>query len=352
MPSPEFLERIKFFEASINVLELERTGVDENETQSYIESIAPTASYPINQLLEDFVETSSIRTLQYIHKLLDKHPLMTDNPESTKMGALKIFNLFSRRQHDCDCVGTENMARFMLLVAGSVKISDRSGVNLKGDPNCAHFKITEDGNGGNYSPLVKAICDLQEMLYSENNLFQSANRIYTLVNSITGMIASSLVESDDLLDGDSLLKSAPYFLLDGASSAIDPCSAIIILTQCLFLIDSYTGDDLDSKGLTRQIIGLLKKTVIGKRIVKMLPLINSSDQKWRKWKREQQCKDLSQPPFPVALDSEYFRDTHPCEVKIVEDDIDLRQDTPTEVDAIVESDWAKARRAAFGDFIL
>lgn len=336
-------ERIEFFRAASEFLARELAGsVTEQDIDDFVLSLKPSPNHPINVLLEDFVECVSLNTLNRIHLLLERHPLVMDHAEATKMGVLKIFNLFSRRQSEG--VGTENMAKFMLLVSGSVSISDRSGVNLKGEKNEPHLKVI----GNEYSPLVKCICTLQDFLYSESAL-PPIGAISKLLGDICSLISASLVESDDLLTDETRLASSPYFQLDSQAVTVDVNTAIVILIQCLMLIDLV--DDKDVKAMGRQFTGLLKKTTVGRRVAKLYPIVAESDRRWQKWKREENCKDVYQPPYSVDIDAEYYTEVPESPIMIDTDHVMQDDNNDTDLAAQVESqlsEWALCRQKAFG----
>jgi hypothetical protein len=344
MYSSECPARVQFFESSLKLLEQESMSLKGSDNRDiirlFIDGIHSCSNYPVNLLLEDFVEVSSLRTLEQIHKLMDRFEIVSDNPETTKMGVLKIFNLFSRRHYDG--FGSENMARFMLLVARAVKISDRSGINLKGERNSAHIKTT--GNSSRRSPLAKSIFELQAALYQTDQFLQPSG-IVKLISELISLIAPSLVESDDLLSEVSRLQSAPCFLIDESCSVVDVNSAIILLIQCFILIDSMEDEDKKLRDQSRHIISMLKKTTVGRKIIKLLPIISTSDHIWRKWKRDQQCKDLSNVSTTFETNPAYFSSfKNSFSFDFEEFEPKMNFYTPANLS---ESVWASARRKAF-----
>lgn len=333
-------ERLHFFQRAHDFLIREQNNtVTEQEIVDFVLSLNPSPNYPINVLLEDFVECVSLNTLCKIHLLLERHPLVMDHAEATKMGILKIFNLFSRRQSEG--VGAEIMAKFMLLVSGAVRISDRSGVNLKGEKNSPHLKVI----GSEYSPLVRSICTLQDYLYSHSSV--PVGSISKLLGELLSMITASLVEVDVVSSINDQLPSSPYFQLDSQAGTVDVNSAIVILTQCLMLIDSV--DDKDLKAMSKQVIGLLKKTTIGKRVAKLYPFASESDRRWQKWKREEECQDVYRPPVDISVDSEYCHaSTKKAPIEVETEPMLPMHDIETDSHAECQlSEWALSRQKAF-----
>lgn len=343
----DYGERMLFFRAAADFLAKELSGtVSEQDIDNFVLSLNPSPNYPINVLLEDFVECVSLNTLNRIHLLLERHPLVMDHAEATKMGVLKIFNLFSRRQSEG--VGAENMATFMLLVSGAVSISDRSGVNLRGEKNESHLMVF----GEEYSPLIKSICALQDMLYSQSaTTAQPVGAVSKLIGDMCLLIAPSLVESDDLLTDDNRLAASPYFQLDSRAVTVDVNTAVVILTQCLMLID--TVDDKDVKAMSKQVTGLLKKTTVGRRVAKLYPFVSESNRRWKRWKVEEQCKDVYKPPVSLHIDTNYFNSIVQSPIKLetmdhVMTDNPLHDENEQREDATVElSEWALSRQKAF-----
>jgi hypothetical protein len=338
-------DRMLFFQKMNSLLERERSEfVSDKEIDDFVSSLSPTVNYPINILLEDFVECASLRTLERVHSLFEKHPLVMDSAEATKMGVLKIFNLFSRRQSEG--IGAEDMAKFILLVSGSVSISDRSGVNLKGEKNGVHLKVT----GEDFSPLVKSVYELQRLLYSESGHFNTGN-VAKLITDICALIAPSLIESDNLINDGMCLPSSPYFQIYSVAKTVDVSSAILILVQCLILIDSIENNDI--KQLKTQVVDLMNSTMMGKLVVQLYPFLAESDRRWTRWKRDEMCKDVYKPPVSIQVDSQYY--THVPEVAFPIQPVQachLANGTSIvihDVQSIQLSEWAINRQKAFGN---
>lgn len=346
--SLEYVNRCKFYSAALDLLEQNES---EERSLQFIEYVSTLSGYSVNILLEDFVETTSLFTLDYIFELMQRRPLVLETMEATKMGILKIFNLYCRRQHD-DGFGSQVMARFMLQVARSVKISDRSGVNLKGEKSSMHLRLMM--RDGPVSLFAKAINELQVLLYSSSAITAVSTRsVLKVLQDVASSISPSLVECEDLLDPEGRQTSSPSFLVEGESVSVDVDSAIVILLQCLFLVEFF--EDKDIRALGRQIASLLKKTVIGKRVSRLLPWMALSDKRWQRWKRELQCKDLSHPPRHLNLINDY------PSIESTSDDVDDtlvnlgEPSSPVQQDSVDDDDdkvmdgteWSKARRNAF-----
>lgn len=346
------LDRLRALDSALTLLEREYDGhLSETDIKEHIHTLIPTKSYTFSMILEDFVETSSLSTLNVIQEALQLRPLSTgEDPETSKMSVLKIFNLFHRRL--IGEIGSKGLASFLLIVTKAVKVSDRSGVNIKGDKNQSHFRLAgaiEEGEV-NHSQLVTAISNLQAALYSPTPC--STDSIKQIVHGIVDNISPSLVEADDLLDSTVRLESAPYILVDPHTKTVDVDTAVIILIQCVFLIEA--AQDKDLRSLSKQVISLLKKTTIGRRLSKYLHVLNSSDLNWRKWKKADSGKDLSMPALSIDPSRKSILTdslTGPLSYALPTrtlTDVGDSQESPDLV-MIAESDWYKRRKELFHD---
>lgn len=333
--SEGYLERLRFFEQALDLLEAEDHDL---AFSSFLEAASPSGAYPVNQMMEDFVETASLQSLLRVSEVLQRYPLVLENPEATKMGLLKIFNLFSRRYLESSG-SSENAAQFKLQVAKAVKISDRSGVNLKGEKNHSHLHLASNSAP---SPFISAVAKLQDILYSAPQQARPKD-VVRLLTEISTLVQPSLVESDDLLDNDSRLPTAPSFLLNPPDTLVDVRSAIVILAQCLILLDFIDGDEKETHLLSKQISSCLRKTTVGKRLAKLYPFFASGDETWRHWKREELCKDpepaavVNLSSSPNSLDALKSTTVSP---EILFDPLQILEELPN----ATESEWATARK--------